>query len=385
MTDKTLEAIERIKIAFVITGLNAGGAEVTLLKLLERLDRKRFRPSVISLSKDGDLKPKFEALDLRVQSINLKNPFNLFSLIVCLRRIKPDLVHTWMYHADLLGGLAAYLAGVKTIAWCIRNSNLDQDKTKRSTRLVVKLCALLSRRLPKTIVSCSEVAAAIHENLGYDRSKTLIIPNGFDLEVFKPDPAARSKIRRALNIDDQTPLIGLIARLDPQKNHEGFIKAAGIVARSLDTARFALVGAGIDGDNKRLLEAIEEENLTGKTYLLGRREDIPEICAALDILSSSSSYGEAFPNVLGEAMACGTVCAATNVGDSARIIGDAGRIVEVGDMQGLSQALLELLSMSRDDRRALGERARRRIADNFEVGDMTKRYESFYEALLCAA
>jgi glycosyltransferase involved in cell wall biosynthesis len=235
------------------------------------------------------------------------------------------------------------------------------------------------------IVSCSKTAAKIHEDLGYDRSKMRVIPNGSDLDVFKSDPLLRAAIRKELKISDQTPLIGLIARYDPQKNHLGFIEAAGAIAKALSKARFALVGKGIDKTNKTLVEAIAAQNLTDKVSLLGLREDIAAICAALDILVSSSSYGEAFPVVLGEAMACGTICAATDVGDSAYIIGDTGKIVKIGDMQALAEAIVELLSLSKKDRRILSEKARTRIAENFEIGDMVKRYERFYEELLCAA
>jgi glycosyltransferase involved in cell wall biosynthesis len=385
MADRTLEALNQTTIAFIITGLNVGGAETTLYKLLERLDRRRFRPYVISLTGNGDLTPKFEALGFPIRAINLRNPFNFFALIIALRRIKPDIVHTWMYHADLIGAIAARFASAKKIAWCIRNSNLDKDKTKLSTRLVVKLCATLSKRLPKTIISCSAAAATIHEELGYDRSKTRVIPNGFDLSVFKPDIAARAKIRKELALDDQTPLIGLIARYDPQKNHIGFIEAAALIAKRVSRTRFVLVGKGIDGANETLAEAIAAKNLTDKFSLIGAREDIPAICAALDVLVSFSSYGEAFPNVLGEAMACGVPCAATDAGDSAYIVGDTGKIVEIGDARALADAVLEIFALSKKDRRVLSQRARDRIEKNFEIGDMVKRYEACYEELLCAA
>jgi glycosyltransferase involved in cell wall biosynthesis len=384
MARRSWEALDKITIVFIITGLNTGGAETTLLKLIARLDRKRFNPRIISLTKRGDLSPKFIALDISVTEINLKNPFNFFVLIALLRKIKPNIVHTWMYHADLLGALAARFAGVKKIAWCIRNSNLDKDKTKLSTRLVVKICAFLSKRLPSAIVSCSQAARAIHEDLGYDRAKMREIPNGFDLDAFKIDPDARAKIRAELGVNDKTPLIGLIARFDPQKNHLGFIEAAGMIRGAVPEARFVLVGKGIDSKNAAILEAIEANKIAAQTYLLGKRDDIPAICAALDVYASSS-YGEAFPNVLGEALACGVPCAATDAGDSAYIVGDAGKIVKIGDMQGLSKAVLELLALSESDRREISQKARDRVIKNFEIGDMVKRYELFYKELLCAA
>jgi glycosyltransferase involved in cell wall biosynthesis len=372
-----------MKIVFIITGLNTGGAEITLLKLLSKIDRDRFSPFVISLTANGDLAPQFEAARIPVTAIALKNPFNFFALVFALRRIKPDVVHTWMYHSDLFGGLAAYFARVKKIAWCIRNSNLDADKTKLSTRLVVKLCAALSKRLPNKIVVCSIAAQKIHEALGYDKTKTFFIPNGFDLDRFKPDAAARAKIRAELGVSDETPLVGLIARFDPQKNHLGFVKAAAIVAAASPKTRFVLVGKGVDRANETLIEAIGENALASAFFLLGKRGDIPAICAALDVLASSS-YGEAFPNAIGEALACGVPCAATKAGDSADIIGDTGKVTEIGDMRALAKAILELLDLTAAERRSLGEKARARAAKNYEIGEITKRYEAFYEETLCA-
>lgn len=373
------------RIVFIITGLYTGGAEMMLLKVLERLDRQRFAPHVISLTTLGELAPRIAALGIPVDAMGMKpglpSPSGFFRLVRLLKRLKPDVVHTWMYHADLLGGLAARLAGVSAVGWCIRNSNLDKDKTKFSTRAVVGLCASISKWLPSRILSCSEKARQFHVACGYVAEKMLVVPNGFDLSQFKPDLDARFRVRAELGITDQTPLVGLIGRFDPQKNHAGFFEAAGMLHRHMSQVHFVLAGQGVDVSNAALMQTITQEGVQGNTHLLGLRNDIPALMGALDVLASSSSYGEAFPNVLGEAMACGVPCAVTDVGDSAYIVGDAGRVVATGDMAGLADALAGILQLPAAEWLALGEAARTRVATHFEIGRITRQYEAFYSEL----
>ncbi len=145
--------------------------------------------------------------------------------------------------------------------------------------------------------------------------------------------------------------------------------------------QFVLAGKGIDEVNGDLKRAMEAAGVRHVTHLLGLRSDMPRLIAALDVLVSSSSYGEAFPNALGEAMACGVPCAVTDVGDSAYIVGDTGRIVTSGDMAGLALAIESLLLLTSDERLALGKRARTRVAEHFEIGQVVKRYEAFYDEL----
>lgn len=377
-----------MRIAFIISGLTTGGAEIMLLKVLERLDRERFAPYVISLTTLGELGPRISALDIPVVAVGLKfglsGPLRFFRLVQILQRLNPDVVHTWMYHADLLGGLAARLARVSALGWCIRNSNLDRDKTKFSTRAVVVLCASISKWMPSKILSCSEKARQIHVTRGYAAEKMVIVPNGFDLTRFKPNIDARHRIRVELGITDQTPLVGLIGRFDPQKNHVGFFEAACLLHRQLPKVHFVLAGQDIDSGNTALMQAMTPAGVLANTHLLGLRNDIPELMAALDVLASSS-YGEAFPNVLGEAMACGVPCVVTDVGDSAYIVGDTGRVVALGDMAGLAASLEELLTLPPPERLALGDRARARVAAHFEIGGVVRQYEHFYESLLANA
>lgn len=372
------------RIVFIITGLSTGGAEMMLLKVLARLDRQRFSPRVISLTTLGELAPRIAALGIPVDALGMKpglpSPPGFFRLVRTLKRLNADVVHTWMYHADLLGGLAARLAGVTAIGWCIRNSNLDRDKTKFSTRAVVGLCASISKWVPSRILSCSEQARQVHVACGYAAEKMVVVPNGFDLARFKPDEGARKRVRTELGLDVDTPLIGLIGRFDPQKNHAGFFEAVGILHRRMPHVHFVLAGQGVDRGNVALVQAMTEAGVLDHTHLLGLRNDVPDLMAALDVLASSS-YGEAFPNVLGEALACGVPCAVTDVGDSAYIVGDTGRVVAPGDMAELAAALEALLALPPPEKAALGARARARVAEYFEIGKVVQQYEEFYESL----
>jgi glycosyltransferase involved in cell wall biosynthesis len=374
-----------IRTVFIITGLDTGGAETMLAKLLERLDRGRFEPHVISLTGKGELGSRIEALRIPVQALCMRpgfpNPLKLLRLVRQLRELRPDLVHTWMYHADLLGGICARLAGVRSIGWRISHSNLDPGLNKRTTLWTVALCARVSSWLPRRILSCSEKARRVHIAAGYTAQKIEVIPNGFDLARFQPDPRSREAVRAELGIDLEAPLVGIVGRFHPQKNIEGFVQAATIVARSRPDAHFLLVGSGLDADNAVLRTAIGDTAVAERFHLLGRRDDIPRLMAALDVFALSSN-GEAFPNVVGEAMACGLPCAVTEAGDAPEIVGDTGGIVAVGDMAALAREVLVLLGLPAVERQVHGMKARERVQARYDIDRVVAQYESFYISLM---
>lgn len=330
----------------VITGLHTGGAETMLLRVVERL-RADFDQFVVSLT--PPVEGRITALGVPVASLRMSrtapDPTAQVRVAAMIRRIHPDVVQTWMYHADLIGGLAARIAGVPLLAWNIRNNDLPIAASTARMRLVTFLCAQLSRWIPDRIVCCSEAARRTHVALGYDGSKFELIPNGFDLERFRPEPRARTAIRTELGLRPNSPLIGLVARLDPQKNHAGFFAAAGILHSRRPDVHFVLAGRDVLPDNQQMEEWVRAADVEDVTHLLGERCDVPRITAALDIATLTSCWGEAFPNVPGEAMACGVPCVATNVGDAALIVGETGRIVQPGDPKALARAWEEILSL----------------------------------------
>ena len=357
-----------------------------LLKVLQYIDRKRFSPHVISLTTKGEIGARIEACGVPVESLGMRprypSPAKFLRLVRRLRKLHPDAVHTWMYHADLLGGLAARLAGIRAIGWGIQHSNLSRSQSKRTTRWVMKTCTAVSRWIPRGILCCSHRAKDVHVNAGYDKEKMVVIPNAFDLTAFRPDENARVSVRLELGLSEDTPLVGLIARFDPQKDHAGFFEAAARAYLSRPDVHFLLAGAGVDYSNFTLRQAIQRAGVDSNTHLLGRREDMPRLMAALDVLASSSSFGEAFPNVLGEAMACAVPTVVTDVGDSAEIVGETGRVLAPRDMEGLAQHIVDILGLPDETRRKLGASARRRVQSRYDIESVVRQYEGFYESLM---
>ena len=378
---------ERITVAHVITGLGTGGAEGMLLKLLTHLDQTRFASRVYSLLPvSGAIPDGIRALGIPVTSLAMPRGTPSPSALLRLRNLlglhQPDIVQTWMYHADLVGGIAAKLVSPRLpVVWNIRHGTLDRGASRRRTVAVVRACAALSRWIPHTIVCVSEDARRIHAHLGYVGSKLVVIPNGFDTFAFRPDRKARAAIRAELQISDGVPAIGLIARFHPQKDHRSFVEAASRLHVARPDVHFIVCGTGASGENQELVAWIDNAGLRSVFHLLGERRDVPRVMAALDVATLSSSGGEGFPNVLGEAMACGIPCVATNVGDSARIIDDTGRTVPPCDPAALADAWRELIDLSEPEKRVLSERARKRVDERFSIQEIARAYGRLYDQI----
>lgn len=373
-----------LRILFVITDLEVGGAERMLLKLVSRMAPSN-ELAVVSLTGRGSMATEFESAGAAVTALGMTGALSLPAAVARLaRRLRawrPQLVSTWMYHADLVGGLAARIAGPRAVAWNIRNSDLSSAHTSRATRAVVRANALLSGTLPRKILCCSDTARRIHVELGYRDDRFQLIPNGFDLQQFRPSAEARASVRRELGLREDDVLIGLVARWHPHKDQPGFIRAAAALGQRHPDAHFVLVGDRCDDGNPELARLVQEAGLAGRVHLLGLRSDIPRLTAALDI-ATSASIGEAFSNTLGEAMACAVPCVTTDVGDSAYIVGDTGAVVPPRDPLALAQAWAGLLDMPDAQRRETGERARERVSREFEIGAVTRRYETAFRELI---
>lgn len=377
---------KRISVLCLITALTGGGAEMVLYRLLSRLDRTKFNPQVVSMIDLGPVSEKIRALGIQVRSLGmsqgLPNPLAVLKLVRWLQCDKPDVIQTWMYHADLLGGLAARLAGGIPVSWGIRHSDLSVEGNRRLTLLTVKACAPISRWLPTKIVCCSEASREVHAAVGYAAEKMIVIPNGIDPELFRPNPNARATIRRNLGIPDDASVIGMVGRFDPQKDHFNFIQAAQRLYRFLPGARFLLCGEEVTWKNAELVKWIEDAGIRERCFLLGKRDDIPDLTAAFDI-ATLSSMGEGFPNVVIEAMACGVPCVVTDVGESARIVAGTGTVVPRRDPRALADAWHAMLKMDRTTRAQLGLAARRRVMEEYSLSQIVSRYESLFEELAC--
>ena len=359
-----------------------------LWKLLSRTNHEEIRSEVISLTAGGAMKERIEELGVPVTVIGMSRSPSALAGLPRLRRAlssnRPDLVQTWMYHADLFGGLAAKSAGVPGIVWGIRQSNLGMSLNRTSTLLIARACAMLSRRVPSRIVCVSHASLTSHAAIGYAAEKMVVIPNGFDTERFRPDPEARLSVRSELGLEPQTRIIGMVARFDPQKDHRTFIEAAGRLGLTERNVAFVVVGEGIDWNNQQLVTWIDQAGVRSAVRLLGRREDIPRLTASFD-LATSSSVGEGFSNVIGEAMASEVPCVVTDVGDSAAIAGDTGLVISPGDITALAEGWRRLLG-DHELRLRLGSAARRRVLQEYSLDAVAARYHSLYlEVLACAA
>lgn len=379
-TDKPL-------ILHIITGLPVGGAQTTLRKVATRSADYGFDSLVVSLTDHGHVgKELNEAWGIPVIALNMKpsrpDLISFLRLCAVIRRHRPALVQTWMYHADLMGGLANRFVGGPPLLWNIRQSNLDTRFSKKMTIWTAKVSARLSRYLPEKIICGSESARKVHTALGYQSAKMTVILNGVDVLLFTKDPHARSRLRTQIGADAGTPIIGYAARWDSQKDHACFVRAAHLLRKRCPDVRFILCGDGITKSNVELARWIHDAKINSCTHLLGRRDDMHEVYPAFDIATSSARYGEGFPNVLVEALACGVPCASTDVGDSSTVVGNAGRIVPISDAEALALAWEELLSLPRESWSALQETARRRATECFDLNKMVDRYYSIYEALM---
>jgi glycosyltransferase involved in cell wall biosynthesis len=374
---------QRTRVLHTITSTTMGGAQMMLYRLLAGGDRDRCAASVLSLLGPGPIGERIAALDIPLRTLGMrqKRPLSVpaVSLIRAARSIEADVIQGWMYHGNLTASICALLSGRRTpVIWNVRHSIHDIGHENRLTRGIIRAGAALSSS-PRAIIYNARVSAEQHERLGYDPAKTLVIPNGFDCELFQPRLDMPAWLRREAQIGARSIVVGMIARNHPQKDAPNLLKAiAGLAKRGIDL-HVVLVGPGFEPANTSLVNAIGEAGIADRVSLLGQRHDIPQIVAGLDVATLPSAWGEGFPNVLGEAMACGVPCVTTDIGDSAWIVGHTGVVVPPRDSEALAGGLERLAALGADARRQLGATARARVLKNFEIGSIVRRYEDLYE------
>jgi glycosyltransferase involved in cell wall biosynthesis len=372
-----------VKIVHVITGLDVGGAENMLLKLLAAINKNQFQSSVISLIKPGAIGTEIEKLGLPVYTLNLKpGRFTLkalWQLRKLIKQLQPDILQGWMYHGNLVASLARVLCGKKIpVLWNIRQSLQIFNQEKLLTRCVIKLGSWLSR-LPNKIIYNAHSCVLQHQQISYCSKKAIVIPNGFDTEQFKPNAVAQANLYKQLAIEHAKPIvIGIVGRYHPAKDQQNFLQAAALLLRERADVCFAMVGTNVDDNNDKLQSLIKQLGIKQYVYLLGESQQVATLMAGFDIFTLTSQGVEAFPNVIGEAMACGVPCVVTDVGDSALIVGDTGIVVPARDPQALMQAWLQLITMGKTERSQLGLRARQRVVDHYSIAAIAAQYETLY-------
>lgn len=364
----------------IITGLGPGGAEAVLYRLVSQ-QGSNWRAQVVSLGDEGVYGAKLRDQGVPVYCLEMPQgrvtPGGLIKLFRLIRDIRPNVVQTWMYHADVIGGVVGRFAGVQNVVWGVRASRLVGAKAN----FLPRVCALLSGRIPARIVSCSLRAQQVHVTLGYPSDKFHYVPNGYDLEVLKPDFAARITLRAELGIPLTSPVIGMVARWDPHKDHANLFSAMRLLWKRRPDVRLVCVGKGMIYGNAHLRQLVTRSGGEGATHLVGSRNDIRAVMNALDI-HVLSSVAEGFPNTVAEAMACGTPCVVTDVGDAAEIVGATGWVVRPSDSIALSEALLTALeSLEVAGKEILGGHCRKRIDETYRLDRMVERYHCVWAQL----
>ncbi len=358
-----------------------------LLKLLKNIDLSQFEMHVLCLTGSGRIGNDIRALDVPVTLLELTSLLDALKAVVRVRRyikgISPHILHGWMYHGNLAAWFCRFFIGPSVhVVWGVRQSLYDLSHQKRSTSHVIRFCASISKTVSKILYN-SRLARQHHENIGYFTRLGETIPNGFDTSEYRPDSDAPGRLRAELKLPTGAQIVGMVARLDPMKGHVSFLRAAALIAVKSSTAHFVMVGRGVDATSPCLENYVNVSSLKGRVHFLGERADISKLFPGFDV-AVTPSVSEGFANVIGEAMSCGVPCVVTDVGDSAMIVANCGRVVAVDDTEALSQSVYEILQMPVVERVKLGMRGRQRVLDEFSISSVADRYTRLYQSLCWA-
>lgn len=374
-----------MRILHLISGLGIGGAERQLCLLSRRLVRGGVKQQVVAMTAGGWNRHELESNGIGVIEMGVSRGAASLRAIWELRQLitqsAPDILHSWMYHANLAATIATLGAPVRpTLIWAIRSSLESSHTYKRLTRLVIEANKWCSG-LPARIVFNSRSSANQHANDGFDMHGQLIIANGIDVDKFSPSPRMRAVIRTGLGLREDQFVVGNAARLDPSKNHPALLEAFARFADKVPSACLIMCGDQVNDSNGALVASLLELKIRDRVILLGERTDVADVMASWDV-GISSSIREGFPNMIAECMACGVPCVATDVGDSSDIVGDTGFVVPAGNSDSLAQGLDRVSVLTSSGRQSLGLAARARIERLYSVDQMTQRYLDLYVELM---
>jgi glycosyltransferase involved in cell wall biosynthesis len=365
------------KIIHIISGLGSGGAENMLLKLLRYSDRSKYYHEVISLKDEGIIGKKIKEEGIKVHSLKL-NKYNLLSSLIKARKIcsEFDVVDTWLYHADFFGFVVSKFLLRKKLIWNIRHSNLEEDANSAFILKLLKLNSVLSRYV-NSITYNSNKALENHVRFGYSKNKTVIIPNGFELNKFKFNIDSRNRIRKDLGLSEKDIVIITVGRWNIQKDYYTLFKALKELKNNCKDFKMVMVGTNLDNSNLEVKDLINHYKLNENILLLGRRSDISELLSCSDIYISSS-LGESFSNAIGEAMACELYCVVTDVGDSKLILGNTGKSVPPKDFISLSHSLLYYIDYLNKNNQKKNKLARERVIENYDIRFVIEKFDINY-------
>jgi len=361
-----------MKILFLIRALNQGGAQRQLINLSKELHSRGYKITVCVYYSGGELESELISSSIPVISMNKNHRWDvfgfLFNLIRTIKKERPDIIHAYLSTANVLSVLIRLFSLKTRIIWGIRSSNMEMDRYD----WLWSFSYYLERKLSifTDLIIVNSVSGKQHsEKMGFPKEKMVVIQNGIDTSHYKPDFALRAEFRKEWNIKDNEQLVGLVARLDPKKDHATFIKAAAEISKIRDKVKFIFVGRGDEKYREKLDVLSRKNNLQNSIIWAGVRNDMNAVYNGLDILCLSSSFGEGFPNVIGEAMACGKPCVSTDVGDAKVIIGKTGVVVPPQSDQSLARGMITMLSnlTTVQEREDSAKLCRNRILENFDL------------------
>lgn len=370
----------------VITALNYGGAEAMLAKLvLAARRRQNHRHLVLSMLPPGVVGRQLRDQGLPVYTLGMRQGRpslrGLLRLLALTRKLRPDVIQGWMYHGNLAAWAARQFARRQALlGWNVRHSLHDLRNEKRKSSLVIRLGAVLSRQADFIIFN-SRVAIAEHRAAGFDTRAAILVPNGFDTGLFHPDGPgrpARAALAASLGIGPERTMIGMVARVHPMKDHANLFAAVRAVRDAGHDVHLVLAGADTDRMPAPLEQKLQALLPQDRVSRLGDRRDLAEWLPGLDIAVLSSAWGEGFPNVIGEALAAGVPCVATDVGDSREILGEGGQGVAPGDPAALAAALIRLIEAGPQARAAIGVTGRDRVIEHYSLDRIEGQYEQIY-------
>ncbi len=376
---KDAEGRVDLKILFLIRSLNVGGAQRQLIDLAKGLHRLGYAVSVAVFYGGAVLEPELAEAGVRgvrVCDLHKRGRWEVFPFLWRLLRLtqrkKVEVLYSYLPGANLAGILLKPFCRSLRIVWGVRASNMDLQQYDWTARLMFRAECLLSR-FPDLIIVNSRAGRDYHVQHGFPGSKIRIIPNGIDTDRFKPDKKARSLVRKEWGISNNERLIGLVGRIDPMKDHQTFLQAASLLASQVENVRFVCIGDGSERYWSQTKSLSQSLGLGGRLIWAGARNDLPSVYNAMDILSSASAFGEGFPNVIGEAMACGVPCVVTDVGDSAWIVGETGMVVPPGNPKEMANAWQTMFNFLEEQKNSKGQRARARIIRSFGLDTMVEK------------
>lgn len=364
-----------MSILFLLRSLNVGGAERQLLLLASGLQQHGYSVKVVIFYAGSPLEQEAKALGVQIVDLKRQGRWDLIPfflrLVRFIKREQPEILHSYLQVPNIWSAFVKLVLPDTKVVWGIRASNIEWKDYGWQWQATDKAESLLAN-IPDWMICNSSAGLEHHVQKGYPRRKMSVVRNGIDTERFFPDRKLGRALRAMWGVQENQTLIGMVGRIDPVKDYPDFLQAAAWLAQERPEVRFVCVGGGPDallGEYSDLAHSLHVQDVL---IWAGEQTEMLQVYNALDLLVLSS-VSEGVSNVLGEAMACGIPCVATDVGDSAQLIGSVGELVPARDPEALKQGMLQLLKRIETDGTRLNTQARQWIMEQFSVAKLVSK------------